>query len=48
MILESFEAAKKSIEEMIRENGNGYDVSVENLQEIDSVSLDNVIVEKLR
>ncbi|WMV15303.1 hypothetical protein MTR67_008688 [Solanum verrucosum] len=42
------EAAKKSIEETIREYDSGSYVSVETSQEIDSVSLDNIIVEKLR
>ncbi|KAH0714401.1 hypothetical protein KY284_007306 [Solanum tuberosum] len=42
------EAAKKSIEEMIREYDSGSYVGVETSNEIDSVSLDNIIVENLR
>uniref|UniRef100_M1DN96 Uncharacterized protein n=1 Tax=Solanum tuberosum TaxID=4113 RepID=M1DN96_SOLTU len=48
MLFESSEAAKISIEEMVREYGSRFYVSVETLQEIDSVSLDKIIVKKLR
>lgn len=48
MLFESFEAAQKYIKEMIREyDGRSY-VGVETSQEIDSASLDNIMVEKLR
>ena len=48
MILESAETPKISIDEIIREYDNGSYVSVETSQEIDIVSLENIIVEKLR
>uniref|UniRef100_M1DWY1 Uncharacterized protein n=1 Tax=Solanum tuberosum TaxID=4113 RepID=M1DWY1_SOLTU len=48
MIFENSEASKKSIEEIIREYGNGSDVGIETSHEIDNISLDNIIVEKLR
>ncbi|KAH0642617.1 hypothetical protein KY290_034208 [Solanum tuberosum] len=48
MFFESSEAPKKSIEEMIREYSSRLCVGVATSQEIDSVSLDKIIVEKLR
>ena len=48
MILESAETPKISIDEIIREYDNGSYVSVETSQEIDIVSLENIIVQKLR
>ncbi|KAH0730992.1 hypothetical protein KY289_002180 [Solanum tuberosum] len=48
MIFESSEAAKIFINEMIRVYGSGSYVGVESSHEIDNVSLDNIIVEKLR
>ena len=46
MIFESSEAAKTSIHEIRREYRSGSYVGVETSQEIDSASLDNIIVEK--
>ena len=48
MLFESFEAANKYIMEMIREYDSRSYVGVETSQEIDSASLDNIIVQKLR
>ena len=48
MIFESSEAAKKYIKEIIREYDSRSYVGVKTSQEIDSASLDNIIVEKLR
>ncbi|KAH0641105.1 hypothetical protein KY285_037691 [Solanum tuberosum] len=46
--ISSSKAAKKSIKEMIKEYGSGSYVGVETSQDIDSVSLDNIIIGKLR
>ena len=48
MIFESSEGAEISINEMIKEYYSGSYVGIDISQEIDTVSLDNIIVEKLR
>ena len=48
MLFESSEATKKYIKEMIREYDSRSYVGVETSQKIDSSSLGNIIVEKLR
>uniref|UniRef100_M1BZN7 Blight resistance protein SH20 n=1 Tax=Solanum tuberosum TaxID=4113 RepID=M1BZN7_SOLTU len=48
MIFESSEAAKRYTGEMIREYDSGSYVGVETSHEIDSVSLDNIIIGNLR